>query len=131
MVGLKDAGGANSLGSMRSLGEGGDGADGSAGGKHHLQKVLLKPADQVALNDAELAEEYTRILNANNPKAAQNYARYNFRERSFKAAQNTEHHVFHYEYDGYLFSLGDATGAVAWVGGGMSWWVEMDVEYKC
>jgi dynein intermediate chain 1 len=49
-----------------------------------------------------LSEEFTRILNANNPRAAQNIARYIFKEKTFKATPNVEHHVVHFEFEGYL-----------------------------
>ena len=68
---------------------------------------MLKPADQIQLNEQELTEEFTRILNANNPKAAQNIARYNFKERIYKATPNVEHHFFHFENDGFLVYKGD------------------------
>ncbi|XP_019947253.2 dynein axonemal intermediate chain 1-like isoform X1 [Paralichthys olivaceus] len=46
-------------------------------------KGLTKPADQLELTEAELNEEITRILNANNPNAPQNVVRYSFKEQSF------------------------------------------------
>ncbi|XP_029946757.1 dynein, axonemal, intermediate chain 1, paralog 2 [Salarias fasciatus] len=45
---------------------------------------LIHPTDQAELTEAELNEEFTRILTANNPHAPQNIARYSFKERSFK-----------------------------------------------
>ncbi|XP_068171459.1 dynein, axonemal, intermediate chain 1, paralog 2 isoform X1 [Antennarius striatus] len=48
-------------------------------------KALIKPSDQLELSDAELKEEITRILTANNPHAPQNIFRYNFKERSYKS----------------------------------------------
>ncbi|KAJ3325316.1 cytoplasmic dynein with WD40 domain [Boothiomyces sp. JEL0866] len=65
-------------------------------------KVLLKPKGQLELNEKELEEEFTRILNANNPHAPQNISRYNNRERIFKTVANMEHVSFHFEFDGYL-----------------------------
>ncbi|CAJ1051534.1 dynein%2C axonemal, intermediate chain 1, paralog 2 [Xyrichtys novacula] len=47
-------------------------------------KALIKPPDQVELTEAELKEEVTRVLTANNPHAPQNIVRYSFKERSFK-----------------------------------------------
>eukprot|EP00842_Homolaphlyctis_polyrhiza_P006701 jgi/Hompol1/7031/HPOL_002404-RA len=69
-------------------------------------KVLLKPPGQLQLTDKELEEELTRILNANNPHAPQNIARYNNKERVFKASPNMDHIVFHFEFDGYLIYRG-------------------------
>ncbi|KAI9105693.1 WD40-repeat-containing domain protein [Phlyctochytrium arcticum] len=65
-------------------------------------KVLLKPPGQLRLSEPELNEELTRILNANNPHAPQNIARFNHREKVFKASPNVDHHVVHFEFDGYL-----------------------------
>nr|XP_023483262.1 dynein intermediate chain 1, axonemal isoform X7 [Equus caballus] len=45
-------------------------------------KATVRPPDQLELTDAELKEEFTRILTANNPHAPQNIVRY-----SFKAAE--------------------------------------------
>jgi dynein intermediate chain 1 len=67
------------------------------------RKVLLKPGNQLQLTEKELNEELTRILNANNPHAPQNIARYSNKERLFKASPNMEHTVFHFDYDGYLY----------------------------
>ncbi|KAJ3078665.1 cytoplasmic dynein with WD40 domain [Rhizoclosmatium sp. JEL0117] len=64
-------------------------------------KVLLKPPGQLQLTEPELEEELTRILNANNPHAPQNIARYNNKERVFKASPNVDHFVVHFEFDGY------------------------------
>ncbi|XP_034022977.1 dynein, axonemal, intermediate chain 1, paralog 2 isoform X2 [Thalassophryne amazonica] len=47
-------------------------------------KTLSKPADQVELTEAELKEEITRVLTANNPHAPQNIVRYSFKEGCFK-----------------------------------------------
>lgn len=45
-------------------------------------------------------QELTRIINANNPHAAQNIARYSFKDRAFKAMPNIDHLIVHFEYDG-------------------------------
>ncbi|KAI8893857.1 WD40-repeat-containing domain protein [Globomyces pollinis-pini] len=65
-------------------------------------KVLLKPVGQLQLSEKELEEEFTRILNANNPHAAQNISRYNNKEGIFKTNANMENVAFHFEFDGYL-----------------------------
>ncbi|KAI8853975.1 WD40-repeat-containing domain protein [Chytridium lagenaria] len=70
-------------------------------------KVLLKPLGQLQLSEPELNEEHTRILNANNPLAPQNIARYNHKERMFKASPNVDHLVVHFEFDGYLVFKGE------------------------
>ena len=42
-------------------------------------RQLVKPDDQLDLTEAELKEEFTRILTANNPHAPQNIVRFNFK----------------------------------------------------
>ncbi|KAI9189203.1 hypothetical protein H9P43_000631 [Blastocladiella emersonii ATCC 22665] len=70
-------------------------------------KQLLKPTGQLALNEKELDEELTRILNANNPHAPQNIARWIHKEQTYKAMAYNEHMVTHFEFDGYLSFKGD------------------------
>lgn len=45
-------------------------------------RTLVKPDDQLDLTEAELKEEFTRILTANNPHAPQNIVRFNFKVRT-------------------------------------------------
>jgi len=47
-------------------------------------RQLVKPDDQLDLSEAELKEEFTRILTANNPHAPQNIVRFNFKVSSIK-----------------------------------------------
>uniref|UniRef100_A0ABM5FUN4 Dynein axonemal intermediate chain 1 isoform X2 n=1 Tax=Pogona vitticeps TaxID=103695 RepID=A0ABM5FUN4_9SAUR len=65
-------------------------------------KTLIKPADQLELTDAELKEEITRILTANNPHAPQNIVRYNFKERSYKQTTAVEQMAVHFSLCGNL-----------------------------
>ncbi|ORX48191.1 WD40 repeat-like protein [Piromyces finnis] len=67
-----------------------------------LPKELQKPPNQCQLTPEELDEEFTRILNANNPLAPQNIARYNFKEKTFKCSPNVDHLVVHLDISGYL-----------------------------
>lgn len=55
---------------------------------------------QLAIN--ELDEEYTRILNANNPNAPQNIARFSNKEKIYKSSPNVDHLIVHYEYEGLV-----------------------------
>lgn len=71
------------------------------------RKELLKPPGQLQLTEKELNEEITRILNGNNPHAPHNIARFNHKERTFKASPNVDHLVIHFEFDGYLVYKGD------------------------
>ena len=61
----------------------------------------MKPSGQLVLTEKELAEEFTRILNANNPHAPQNISKYSHKEKIFKTVANMEHCSFHFEFDGY------------------------------
>jgi len=65
-------------------------------------KTLLKPEDQLNLNESELKEEITRILKANNPNAPQNIVRYSHKELSYKLAPHVEQLAIHFQIDGNL-----------------------------
>jgi dynein intermediate chain 1 len=62
---------------------------------------LLKPDNQLQLTEKDLEEEFTRILNANNPLAPQNISRFNHKEKLFKTTPYVDHFVVHFEFDGY------------------------------
>ncbi|KAM6470912.1 dynein axonemal intermediate chain 1 isoform 2-T2 [Liasis olivaceus] len=65
-------------------------------------KTLIKPPDQLELTDAELKEEITRILTANNPHAPQNIVRYSFKERAYKQTSVVEQLAVHFSLYGNL-----------------------------
>ncbi|XP_029006101.1 dynein, axonemal, intermediate chain 1, paralog 2 isoform X2 [Betta splendens] len=65
-------------------------------------KALIKPTDQLELTDAELKEEITRILTANNPHAPQNIVRYSFKERSYKLTSAVDQLAVHFVLEGGL-----------------------------
>ncbi|XP_026578796.1 dynein intermediate chain 1, axonemal [Pseudonaja textilis] len=65
-------------------------------------KTLIKPPDQLDLTDAELKEEITRILTANNPHAPQNIVRYSFKERAYKQTSVVEQMAVHFSLCGNL-----------------------------
>ncbi|KAH1168540.1 hypothetical protein KIL84_013130 [Mauremys mutica] len=75
----------------------GEGAD-----EWTLSKTLLKPPDQLELTEAELKEEVTRILTANNPHAPQNIVRYSFKERAYKPISYVDQMAIHFSLDGNL-----------------------------
>eukprot|EP00064_Thunnus_orientalis_P001825 superscaffoldBa00000126_g1828 len=77
--------------------ENGDGWDEWSHGK-----ALIKPADQLELTEAELKEEITRILTANNPHAPQNIVRYSFKERSYKPISVVDQMAVHFVLEGSL-----------------------------
>ncbi|XP_060746289.1 dynein, axonemal, intermediate chain 1, paralog 2 [Tachysurus vachellii] len=65
-------------------------------------KTLVKPPDQLDLNEAELKEEFTRILTANNPHAPQNIVRYSFKDRSYKPVSSVDQLAVHFVLEGNL-----------------------------
>ncbi|KAL8204197.1 UNVERIFIED_CONTAM: hypothetical protein K2H54_068769 [Gekko kuhli] len=67
-------------------------------------KTLIKPPDQLELTEAELKEEITRILTANNPHAPQNIVRYSFKERAYKQMSIVEQLAVHFTLCGNLIS---------------------------
>ncbi|XP_062409898.1 dynein, axonemal, intermediate chain 1, paralog 2 [Sardina pilchardus] len=80
-----------------------DGQDFGDGGEDWLQgKTLVKPPDQLDLTEAELKEEFTRILTANNPHAPQNIVRYSFKERSYKTISSVDQLAVHFVLEGNL-----------------------------
>ncbi|KAJ8346081.1 hypothetical protein SKAU_G00302740 [Synaphobranchus kaupii] len=65
-------------------------------------KTPVKPPDQLDLTEAELKEEFTRILTANNPHAPQNIVRYSFKERSYKPISSVDQLAVHFVLEGNL-----------------------------
>ncbi|TYZ59344.1 hypothetical protein PybrP1_008524 [[Pythium] brassicae (nom. inval.)] len=71
-------------------------ADGGAGGSangvdpdemdayHEPVKVVVAPENQLSLTDAELKEEFSRVLTANDPNVPNNVTKYNYKERTYK-----------------------------------------------
>jgi dynein intermediate chain 1 len=54
------------------------------------------------LTEAELKEEITRILKANNPNAPQNIVRFSHKERQYKLTPHVEQLAIHFQMDGNL-----------------------------
>ncbi|XP_026859997.2 dynein, axonemal, intermediate chain 1, paralog 2 [Electrophorus electricus] len=80
-----------------------DGTDIGDGGDEWAQgKTMVKPPDQLDLSEAELKEEFTRILTANNPHAPQNIVRYSFKERSYKQISSVDQLAIHFVLEGNL-----------------------------
>ncbi|RKP02835.1 hypothetical protein CXG81DRAFT_10338, partial [Caulochytrium protostelioides] len=65
------------------------------------KKVLVKPANQLVLNEEQLNEDITRILNANSPHVPQNIARFSYKEGAFKTAPALDMMVTHFEFEGF------------------------------
>ncbi|XP_059957340.1 dynein axonemal intermediate chain 1 [Mesoplodon densirostris] len=77
--------------------EGGKGTDEWA-----QSKATVRPPDQLDLTDAELKEEFTRILTANNPHASQNIVRYSFKEGTYKLTGLVDQLAVHFSQVGNL-----------------------------
>nr|XP_039272582.1 dynein intermediate chain 2, ciliary-like [Styela clava] len=75
---------------------------GDLGDEYVQGRTLVKPDDQLELSEAELKEEFTRILTANNPHAPQNIVRFNFKERTFKQTSSVEQIAIHFALDGNM-----------------------------
>lgn len=65
-------------------------------------KNLVKPDDQLDLNEQQLKEEFTRILTANNPHAPQNIVRYSFKEKQYKQTSSVDQLAIHFALDGNM-----------------------------
>ncbi|XP_069737281.1 dynein axonemal intermediate chain 1-like [Phaenicophaeus curvirostris] len=65
-------------------------------------KSLVKPTDQLELTEAELKEEFTRILTANNPHAPQNIIRYSFKKRAYIPVSHVDQMAIHLSLNGNL-----------------------------
>ncbi|XP_044534053.1 dynein axonemal intermediate chain 1 [Gracilinanus agilis] len=65
-------------------------------------KSLLRPPDQLELTEAELKEEITRILRANNPHAPQNIVRFSFKEGTFKHISFVDQLAVHFSLIGNM-----------------------------
>ena len=47
-------------------------------------KRIVKPENQLKLDEVQLSEEFTRVLTANDPNIPNNVSKYNYKEKSFK-----------------------------------------------
>ncbi|XP_066566792.1 dynein axonemal intermediate chain 1 [Amia ocellicauda] len=80
-----------------------DGTEMGDGTEEWMQgKTLIKPPDQLDLTEAELKEEFTRILTANNPHAPQNIVRYSFKERAYKPISSVDQLAVHFSLNGHM-----------------------------
>jgi len=48
------------------------------------QKVIIRPSNQLNLTSAELKQEITRVLTADDPNIPRNITKFNFKDRSYK-----------------------------------------------
>nr|XP_040061050.1 dynein, axonemal, intermediate chain 1, paralog 2 isoform X1 [Gasterosteus aculeatus aculeatus] len=82
----------------------------AGGGRVSYGKALIKPPDQLELTEAELKEEITRTLTANNPHAPQNIVHYSFKERSFKVTSAVDQLAVLFEMEGNLVHIDSDEG---------------------
>ncbi|XP_062867475.1 dynein, axonemal, intermediate chain 1, paralog 2 [Trichomycterus rosablanca] len=88
---------------LRSKQDDEDGTEAGDGGDEGMQgRTLIKPPDQLDLTEAELNEEITRILTANNPHAPDNIVVYNFKERCYKPVSSVDQLAIHFVLEGNL-----------------------------
>ncbi|KAF7696719.1 dynein, axonemal, intermediate chain 1, paralog 2 [Silurus meridionalis] len=66
------------------------------------KKTLVKPPDQLDLTEAELKEEFTKILTADNPHAPENSVKYNFKDQAYKPVNNVDQLAVHFTLEGNL-----------------------------
>lgn len=71
---------------------------------------ILRPAQQLELDEKQLAEEMTRTLTAIRPGPPKQTVRYNLEERSFKPEPQLEQVVVHYACEGTLLHVDSEEG---------------------
>lgn len=65
-------------------------------------KELVRPANQLRLAQADLAEDIACLLTAANPEAPSNVANYSLRERAYKLDSSVDHTLQHHCSHGWL-----------------------------
>lgn len=68
-------------------------------------KIMIKPKEQLSLNEKDLNEEFTRILRADNPEAPENIVRFSHKEKTFKFDPSVDQLEVHFAQEGYLLQL--------------------------
>ncbi|NWI94571.1 DNAI1 protein, partial [Pitta sordida] len=70
--------------------------DGSTG------RAFARSPDQLELTEAELKQEFTRTLTADNPCAPRNIVRYSFKEREYKLVDCLDQTAIHFSLNGNM-----------------------------
>jgi len=65
-------------------------------------REIVVPKEQLQLSEQALDEEITKMLTANNPGAADNVARFNYKERCYKFEPMVDQMQMHYASEGYV-----------------------------
>lgn len=74
-------------------------------------KEVVRPDNQLQLSEKELGEEIARTLTANNPQAPANLARYNFKDRCYRAEPLIDQLLQHLQLEGCLAQRGSEEAA--------------------
>lgn len=69
------------------------------------EKEPIKPDNQLDLTEAELKQEFTRILRADNPKAPDNIVRFSYKDLEYKQLSSVEQCDIHFALDGNLLHV--------------------------
>lgn len=80
------------------------------------------------MTEAELKEEITRILKANNPNAPQNIVRFSHKDHTYKLIPHVEQLAIHFQIDGNLIHKESEEAKRQMTKGGSA--ATMDVEVK-
>jgi hypothetical protein len=66
-------------------------------------KIYIRPRDQLSkLTDKQLAEEFTKIMRADNPEAPKTIVRFSHKEKMFKLDATVDQTTVHYLQEGVL-----------------------------
>ncbi|XP_041317777.1 dynein intermediate chain 1, axonemal [Pyrgilauda ruficollis] len=65
-------------------------------------RAAVRSPDQLELTEAELKQEITRTLTADNPHIPQDIVRFSFKERAYKLVDDMDHTAIHFSLNGYL-----------------------------
>ena len=70
-------------------------------------KRIVKPDNQLQLTEEQLAEEFTRILTANDPNVPNNITKYNYKEKAYKQDPEgpMDSLAFHFQMDGCVLHV--------------------------
>ena len=68
-------------------------------------KIMIKPREQLPLNEKELGEELTKILRADNPEAPKSIIRFSHKDKVFKLDAAVEQLELHFAQEGNLLHV--------------------------
>ncbi|XP_064259858.1 dynein axonemal intermediate chain 1 [Passer domesticus] len=71
-------------------------------GEDSSTRAAVRSPDQLELTEAELKQDVTRTLTADNPHIPRNIVRFNFKERAYKLVDDIDQTAVHLTLNGYL-----------------------------